>query len=83
MLTFDFIVTFTYQIDFVEYQKVLPLQNSMKNPKDFGGWNGVLNQSMTVVLLSYITIGFFGYLKYGEQAKGSITLNLPLGNPNM
>ena len=61
---------------FSEYQQVLPLHNAMKNPEDFGGWNGVLNKGMTVVVVAYVTIGFFGYLKYGENVKGSVTLNL-------
>ncbi|CAG7733908.1 unnamed protein product [Allacma fusca] len=62
---------------------VLPLQNSMKNPKDFGGWNGVLNKSMAIVLVSYFLIGFFGYWQYGNGVKGSVTLNLALGTSNM
>lgn len=42
------------------------------------GWNGVLNTSMTIVTCLYIAVGFFGYLKYGEDVLGSITLNLPV-----
>ena len=42
------------------------------------GWNGVLNTSMILVSCLYIGVGFFGYLKYGEQVAGSITLNLPV-----
>jgi len=59
---------------------VLPLENSMKNPQDMKGWNGVLNTSMTIVSCLYIAVGFFGYLKYGEAVLGSITLNLPVGD---
>ena len=51
----------------------------MKNPQDFGGLFGVLNISMFIVGLSYLAVGFFGYLKYGPQSVGSITLNLPEG----
>ncbi|KAI8422211.1 hypothetical protein MSG28_006110 [Choristoneura fumiferana] len=57
--------------------KVLPLENNMKTPEDFGGWNGVLNTGMVIVAALYTAIGFFGYLKYGEDVLGSITLNLP------
>lgn len=56
---------------------VLPLENNMKTPDDFGGWNGVLNTGMVIVAALYTAIGFFGYLKYGENVQGSITLNLP------
>lgn len=55
---------------------VLPLENNMKTPQDFGGWTGVLNTGMVVVASLYTAVGFFGYLKYGEDVKGSITLNL-------
>ncbi|XP_028176120.1 proton-coupled amino acid transporter 4 [Ostrinia furnacalis] len=56
---------------------VLPLENNMKTPEDFGGWSGVLNTGMVIVAALYTAIGFFGYLKYGEHVLGSITLNLP------
>lgn len=56
---------------------ILPLENNMKNPQDFGGWNGVLNTGMVIVACLYTAIGFFGYLKYGDTVQGSITLNLP------
>ncbi|XP_047119233.1 proton-coupled amino acid transporter-like protein pathetic isoform X2 [Schistocerca piceifrons] len=57
---------------------VLPLENNMKTPQDFGGWTGVLNTGMVIVAALYTSVGFFGYLKYGEKVKlGSITLNLP------
>ncbi|XP_031342102.1 proton-coupled amino acid transporter-like protein pathetic isoform X2 [Photinus pyralis] len=57
---------------------VLPLENNMKTPQDFGGWTGVLNTGMVIVACLYTAVGFFGYLKYGDIAKlGSITLYLP------
>lgn len=56
---------------------VLPLQKNMRAPADFRGWNGVLNTGMTVVTVLYFAVGFYGYLKYGDDIKGSITLNLP------
>lgn len=49
----------------------------MKTPEAFGGWNGVLNTGMVIVAALYTGIGFFGYLKYGDRVRGSITLNLP------
>ncbi|XP_071086834.1 neutral amino acid uniporter 4-like [Haliotis cracherodii] len=56
---------------------VLPLENKMRNPQDFAGWTGVLNLGMVIVTSLYTAVGFYGYLKYGDEAKGSITLNLP------
>ena len=56
---------------------VLPLENQMKTRKDMRGWNGVLNATMATVTSLYISVGFFGYLKFGEDVEGSITLNLP------
>lgn len=57
--------------------QILPLENNMKTPEDFGGWTGVLNTGMVIVASLYTAIGFFGYLKYGDYVRGSITLNLP------
>jgi len=49
----------------------------MKTPASFGGTTGVLNIGMTIITIMYVGMGFFGYVKYGEDAKGSVTLNLP------
>uniref|UniRef100_A0A6M2DNG0 Putative amino acid transporter n=1 Tax=Xenopsylla cheopis TaxID=163159 RepID=A0A6M2DNG0_XENCH len=56
---------------------IMPLENEMKTPKSFGGKVGVLNISMVSIVILYVGMGFFGYLKYGDESKGSITLNLP------
>lgn len=40
---------------------------------------GVLNTSMIIVGCLYTAVGFFGYLKYGEEIMGSVTLNLSQG----
>lgn len=56
---------------------VLPLQKDMRTPKHFEGMTGVLNTGMVTVSALYFAVGFYGYLKYGEVIKGSITLNLP------
>ncbi|XP_076316007.1 proton-coupled amino acid transporter 2-like isoform X4 [Tachypleus tridentatus] len=57
--------------------QILPIENEMKTPEDFGGCNGVLNTGMVFISCLYVAMGFFGYLKYGEEVAGSITLNLP------
>lgn len=56
---------------------ILPLENEMKTPKKFGGKLGVLNKAMILIVTLYVGMGFFGYLNYGPDSKGSITLNLP------
>merc|ERR1719193_2592067 len=56
---------------------VLPIENQMTTKKDMLGWAGVLNTSMVIIACLYISMGFFGYLKYGEDIMSSITLNLP------
>ena len=56
---------------------ILPMKKEMKEPTAFGGRVGVLNTGMTLVTILYMGMGFFGYLKYGPDVKGSITLNLP------
>ncbi|XP_070501979.1 proton-coupled amino acid transporter 1 isoform X1 [Chironomus tepperi] len=55
---------------------VLPLENNLKSPEDFASCGGVLNSGMIIVAILYTSVGFFGYLKYGDSVKGSITLNL-------
>lgn len=51
----------------------------MKTPQYFGGYCGVLNIGMTIIVALYILMGFFGYIKYGADAAGSVTFNLPPG----
>lgn len=55
----------------------MPLENAMRTPKQFRGTVGVLNRAMFIIIALYVGMGFFGYLKYGNDVRGSITLNLP------
>lgn len=57
---------------------VMSLENNMKNPSHFIGCPGVLNTGMAFVVTLYASVGFLGYLKYGDETQGSITLNLPV-----
>ncbi|KAI1702739.1 transmembrane amino acid transporter protein domain-containing protein [Ditylenchus destructor] len=56
---------------------VLPLENKLKHPPDMVGAFGVLSVGMSLVSSVYAGSGFFGYITYGTDVKGSITLNLP------
>lgn len=49
----------------------------MKTPRSFPGYFGVLNRSMVVIVTLYTVIGFLGFVRYGDKAEGSVTLNLP------
>lgn len=56
---------------------VLPIYTRMKRPEQMGGWGGIINIAYVFLLLLYFSVGLFGYLRYGNSSKGSITLNLP------
>ncbi|XP_014470140.1 PREDICTED: proton-coupled amino acid transporter 1-like isoform X2 [Dinoponera quadriceps] len=56
---------------------IMPLENEMKTPKAFMKPFGVLNLSMSVIIVLYAGLGFFGYIRYGSDIEGSITLSLP------
>jgi len=56
---------------------VLPVENKMKTPEVFGGWFGVIDLAMTIAMVLYAAMGFYGYLRFGKAVQGSITLNLP------
>lgn len=55
---------------------VMPLENAMKTPRSMLGFCGVLNKGMSGVTLVYILLGFLGYLRFGDEVKDAITLNL-------
>ncbi|VVC37497.1 Amino acid transporter, transmembrane domain [Cinara cedri] len=58
---------------------ILPIENSMHNPKHFlrGNPCGVLNAAMIIIVILYSVVGFLGYMRFGDAVKGSIALNLP------
>ncbi|XP_073832302.1 neutral amino acid uniporter 4 [Musca autumnalis] len=55
---------------------ILPIRNSMKEPKKFNQRFGVLNISMFIITLLFTFTGFVSYTKWGDNVQGSITLNL-------
>lgn len=59
----------------------MPLENEMKTPRSFMKPFGVLNIAMSVIITMYATLGFFGYIRFGKEIAGSITLNLPHQEP--
>ncbi|CAG5056089.1 unnamed protein product [Parnassius apollo] len=59
---------------------VMPVENSMKKPEHFLGCPGVLVIAMSLITLLYSILGLFGYLRYGDALRGSITLNLPIND---
>ncbi|XP_073949825.1 proton-coupled amino acid transporter-like protein acs isoform X2 [Choristoneura fumiferana] len=56
---------------------ILALEYNMDHPKRFLGYFGLFNIAMTMILALYALVGVFGYLKYGDNIKASLTLNLP------
>lgn len=57
---------------------VMPVENAMKKPKHFLGFPSVLVVAMSIIVFLYGTLGMFGYFRYGDVLRGSITLNLPI-----
>ena len=49
----------------------------MQDKPAFIGWTGVLNLGLVITICLYQAVGFYGFLKFGNDAKGSVTLNLP------
>lgn len=56
---------------------VLPLENKMKTPRNYGGLTGVMQTGLMIAMSLYIAVGFYGYYQYGSTIQGSVTLNLP------
>ncbi|KAJ0183599.1 hypothetical protein K1T71_000022 [Dendrolimus kikuchii] len=56
---------------------ILALEYNMEYPKQFVGLFGLFNIGMTIIITLYGLVGVFGYLKYGDEIKAALTLNLP------
>ncbi|CAF2061238.1 unnamed protein product [Rotaria magnacalcarata] len=60
---------------------VLPVRQKMREPEAYGGCNGVLNTGIYLVtILYFFVVFFFGYIRCDSDARGSISLNLPVDN---
>ncbi|XP_017151545.1 proton-coupled amino acid transporter 1 [Drosophila miranda] len=55
---------------------VMPLKNAMRKPSQFESRLGVLNVGMFLVSVMFMFAGSVGYMKWGEEVGGSLTLNL-------
>ncbi|XP_012596353.1 proton-coupled amino acid transporter 2 [Microcebus murinus] len=53
---------------------VLPLENKMEDARHFPI---ILSLGMSIITALYTSIGALGYLRFGDDIKASITLNLP------
>ncbi|XP_043465189.1 proton-coupled amino acid transporter-like protein pathetic [Leptopilina heterotoma] len=56
---------------------IMPLENKMKNPRNFLGNFGILNKGMLGATIIYAIVGFMGYCAYVDKTSASITLNFP------
>lgn len=56
---------------------ILPVEHSMKTPKDLLKPLGISNIAVVFFVSLYVIFGICGYLKYGDSVKESISLNLP------
>ncbi|KAF5913274.1 proton-coupled amino acid transporter 2 [Diceros bicornis minor] len=64
----------TAMFSFESIGMVLPLENKMKDARHFPA---ILYLGMSIITAMYIGIGALGYLRFGNDIKASITLNLP------
>lgn len=55
----------------------MSLYKGMETPSKFSRLSGVLNVGIGVITLFYFSLGFIGYVRFGEDIEASITLMLP------
>ena len=58
------------------YNQVLPLENKARERRWYGQTFGVLDLSMTLVVVAYITFGFYGYVEFGDKVSASVILDI-------
>ncbi|XP_001944882.2 proton-coupled amino acid transporter-like protein pathetic [Acyrthosiphon pisum] len=59
---------------------LLHIENAMSRPLELAGPPYTLHRSVVVIIIMNSVLGLFGYLRYGDQCAGSISLNLPQDN---
>jgi solute carrier family 36 (proton-coupled amino acid transporter) len=57
---------------------LIPIENQIEDPNKFFGHCGILNIGMFAMLATYLSVGMFGFLRYGNDIEESIILNLPI-----
>ena len=48
----------------------------MRDPKAMSSPFGALNIAMTIVGVLYLSVGLLGYIEFGADVQGSVTLNI-------
>lgn len=56
---------------------MMPIENNMDKPQEFLGKPSILLIAMGFVTVVYTLTGLLGYIRFGDDIRGSITLNLP------
>lgn len=56
---------------------IMPVENTMDKPQHFLGRPSILLIAMGFVTVLYTITGLLGYIRFGDDIKGSITFNLP------
>ncbi|XP_041674209.1 glutamate transporter polyphemus isoform X2 [Drosophila eugracilis] len=56
---------------------MLAVEAQMAHPEHYIGWFGVLDMAIVLVIFSYVFFGVMGYWRYGDEVKGSLSLNIP------
>ncbi|XP_068141984.1 glutamate transporter polyphemus-like isoform X2 [Drosophila tropicalis] len=56
---------------------MLAIESKMATPEKYIGCFGILNIAATIVVFSNLLFGILGFWRYGDEIRGSVTLNLP------
>ncbi|KAK3756780.1 hypothetical protein RRG08_066807, partial [Elysia crispata] len=56
---------------------ILPIENRTRHPKDYTGPFGMVALATATNVIVNLTVGFYGYLAFGNEASGNILVSLP------